>query len=148
MNRFALAVFLAVVLGILSLGTARADQTITFRVPVQLSNLYADVKKFSVGCTLRNSANPLATYAFGRADPVVTKAYNGIVNVPVNVPDSVAPQVDSWTCEIHFFASGPGCTPTVNAPVNACKAKAGTPLVTKVQGALTPVGGGRLKLPK
>ena len=42
---------------------ASAEQTITFSVPVKLSNLYSDVKTFSVGCNLRNTANPAASYA-------------------------------------------------------------------------------------
>ena len=124
--------------GLLSLQatTVLADQTVTFKVPVQLSNIYADVKSFSVGCTLRNKLNPLVNYAYGRTDTSVSKSYNATVSVPVVVPDSVAAQVDSWDCAIHLSTGGPGCAPAVDAPVNACKAKAGTQLVTKVGGKL------------
>ena len=115
-----------------------ADQTITFNVPVKLTNLYSDVKTFSVSCNMRNTANPLVSYAHGRKDISVSKTYNGTVAVPVPVPDSIAPQVNAWSCEIALYHSGAGmgCTPTANATVSACKAKAGTQLVTKVQGSL------------
>jgi len=117
---------------------ASAEQTITFSVPVKLSNLYSDVKTFSVGCNLRNTANPAASYAHGRTDIGVSKNYSSTVAVPVKAPDSVASQVNAWSCEIHLFHSGAGtgCTPVMGAPVNACKAKAGTQLVTRVQGSL------------
>ncbi|MCZ7654987.1 MAG: hypothetical protein M5R42_12940 [Rhodocyclaceae bacterium] len=82
---------LILVTALLAPSAAFAEQTITFKVPVQLSNLYADVKKFSVGCTLRNKANPLATYAFDRTDLEVNKSYSGTVSVTVNVPDSLSP---------------------------------------------------------
>jgi hypothetical protein len=128
---------LATVLALLGT-SAFAEQTVTFHVPVKLLNMYSDVKTFAVGCNLRNTANPLASYAFGRTDINISQKYNAIVAVPVKVPDSVASQVNSWSCEITLFNSGAGmgCTPAVNAPVNACKAKAGSELVTKVQGSL------------
>ncbi len=114
---------------------ARAEQTITFNVPVQLSNLYSDVKSFSVGCNLRKKAQ-LGSYAYGRTDINISKNYSGTVAVPVKVPDSVASQVDSWSCGISLFHVGGGCSPAENAPLNACKAKTGAPLITEVQGSL------------
>lgn len=136
MSRIRVLPRLAAVLLALPAAGSPADQTLTFNVPVQLANLYADVKTFSVGCTLRNKTNPLATYAFGRTDLGINKSYGGTVSVPVVVPDSVASQVDSWDCTIYLFHGGPGCQPAYDSPVNACKAKAGTPLVTKVEGKL------------
>jgi len=117
--------------------TVLAEQTIVFKVPVQLANLSADVKKFSVGCTLRNKKdNPLANYAFGRTDLDVSKAYSGTVTVDVNVSDNAAAQVDSWDCTVYLFQSGQGCLPTFDATDSACRAKAGTQLVNKVEGTL------------
>jgi hypothetical protein len=37
---------------------ALAEQTITFKVPVQLSNLHSDVKKFSVSCHAAQQEQP------------------------------------------------------------------------------------------
>ena len=115
-----------------------AEQTITFKVPVQLSNLYSDVKKFSVQCTLRNKANPAANYASDRTDLEVSKAFSGSVSVAVKVPDSVATEVNAWDCSIVLFhaGAGPGCTPAPDSPVAACKTKADATSVTKVQGTL------------
>ncbi|MBV6475295.1 MAG: hypothetical protein KJZ92_02885 [Rhodocyclaceae bacterium] len=115
---------------------ALAEQTITFKVPVQLSNLHSDVKKFSVSCTLRNKANPLATYAFDRTDLEVNKNFSGTVSVNMKVPDSVATEVNAWDCTVLLFHAGGGCAPAPDSPIAACKTKAGAPSVTKVQGTL------------
>ncbi|MBZ0133311.1 MAG: hypothetical protein M9884_06070 [Rhodocyclaceae bacterium] len=127
---------LILVTALLAPSAAFAEQTITFKVPVQLSNLYADVKKFSVGCTLRNKANPLATYAFDRTDLEVNKSYSGTVSVTVNVPDSIAAEVNAWDCAVHLFHAGGGCAPAPDSPIAACKTKGGATLVSKVQGTL------------
>lgn len=145
MTRQIIAACLVAALAGLTAIPAHADQTITFRVPVRLTKIYPDVKKFVVSCTLRHTSNMAANYGFGRADLSINKSYIGTVNVPVKVPDSVATQVNAWTCEVGLFHNGPACTPAVNSPVAACKAKAGTQLVTKVQGQLVLVGAGRLK---
>lgn len=117
---------------------ALAEQTITFKVPVQLSNLYSDVKKLSVGCTLRNKSNPAASYAFDRTDLEISKNFSGTVSVAVKVPDSIASEVNAWDCVVYLFhaGSGSGCTPAPDSPFPACKTKAGTQPVTKVQGGL------------
>jgi hypothetical protein len=127
----------ATILMLLGAG-AMADQTVNFKVPVKLANLYPDVKSFSVGCRVTTSANPVSNWASGRTDINVTQTYDNTVNVAVTVPDSVASQVNYWVCEISLFhtGAGMGCTPTTSATVNACKAKAGTQLVTKVEGPL------------
>ena len=135
-NRFYLLIIFLVLFGA---NIARADQTITFKVPVKLNNLYADVKSFSASCRVTTAANPSAAWASGRTDINVSKNYDGIVDVPVKVPDSAASEVNYWVCEIYLFSTGAGsgCTPKVDAPSSACKAKAGTQLVTKVEGPLS-----------
>lgn len=129
---------LAFIAALLAPSATFAEQTITFKVPVQLSNLYSDVNKFSVQCTLRNKANPLATYAFDRTDLEVSKNFNGTVSVNVKVPDSIAAEVNAWDCTIGLFhvGAGMGCTPAPDSPIPACKTKEGVPSVTKVQGTL------------
>jgi len=134
--RFYLLIIFVVLFGA---NNASADQTITFKVPVKLNNLYADVKSFSASCRVTTAANPIILWAFGRTDINVSKSYDGIVDVPVKVPDSAASEVNYWVCEISLFSTGAGngCTPKVDASTSACKAKAGTQLVTKVEGPLS-----------
>ena len=118
--------------------TAIADQTIMFKVPVKLNNLYADVKSFSASCKVTKADNPNTLWTHGRTDINVSKNYDGIVDVPVTVPDSIASEMNYWVCEIALFhtSAASGCTPKVDASTSACKAKAGTQLVTRVEGPL------------
>jgi hypothetical protein len=134
--RFYLLIIFLVLFGV---NTASADQAITFKVPVKLNNLYTDVKSFSASCRVTTAANPAVLWAFGRTDINVSKNYDGIVDVPVKVPDSVASEVNYWVCEISLFhtGAGNGCTPKVDASTSVCKAKAGTQLVTRVEGPLS-----------
>lgn len=134
--RFYLLIVFLVLFGA---NNASADQTITFKVPVKLNNLYADVKSFSASCRVTTAANPAVQWAQGRTDINVSKNYDGIVDVPVKVLDSAASEVNYWVCEIYLFSTGAGngCTPKVDASTNACKAKAGTQLVTRVEGPLS-----------
>ena len=120
-----------------------ADQTVNFRVPVKLNKLYSDVKSFSIGCRVTKSTSQSTSYAYGRHDiNILGKGqYNGVVSVAVKVPDSISTQVDYWVCEVYLFrvSAGNGCKPTYNASVQACRAKNGTQLVTKVQGPLKSI---------
>lgn len=143
--RFYVLIIMMVLFGA---NTARADQTITFKVPVKLTNLYADVKSFSAQCRVTKAANPNSAWAVGRTDINVSKNYDGIVDVSVPVPDSVAVEVDYWVCEIYLFSTGvgSGCTPKVDASTNSCKAKAGTQLVTKVEGPLSKTSSSILQI--
>ncbi|MCC7461327.1 MAG: hypothetical protein IT480_02565 [Gammaproteobacteria bacterium] len=125
----------AIIMAMLAPALAWAEQQITFNVPVQLSSLHKDVKTFSVQCTVRSKANPMAGHGFDRTDLPVDKAYSGTVSVTVKVGDSAAAQVDSWDCSIFLFAPQ-GCTPAPDSPLAACKTKSGAPLVTKVSGKL------------
>jgi hypothetical protein len=117
-----------------------AEQTVTLRVPVKLENLYPDVKSFSIGCRLTKSSSPSTNYAGGRKDiNILGKGkYHGMVSVPIKVPDSISTIVNYWVCNIYLFrvsASG-GCKPSYNTAVKACRAKAGSQLVTTVKGRL------------
>lgn len=125
-----------VIAAMLTPPTALAEQTITFKVPVQLSNLHSDVKKFSVQCHLRNKNSPAASAAFDRTDLEVNKNFSGTVSVNMKVPDSVATEVNAWDCTVLLFHAGGGCAPAPDSPIAACKTKAGAPSVTKVQGTL------------
>jgi hypothetical protein len=125
-----------VIAAMLTPPAALAEQTITFKVPVQLSNLHSDVKKFSVQCHLRNKNSPAASAAFDRTDLEVNKNFSGTVSVNMKVPDSVATEVNAWDCTVLLFHAGGGCAPAPDSPIAACKTKAGAPSVTKVQGTL------------
>jgi len=118
---------------------AWADQTVTLNVPVKLSNLYSDVKTFSVGCKVQRSQSNSGSMGYGRVDlPVSNGGYNGTVHVKVTVPDSYVPEAKYWSCDLYLFHTGVGngCKPEFNSNTPACKAKAGTQLVNHIEGAL------------
>jgi hypothetical protein len=138
---FAAGVVAAAVMGA---GPARADQVVTFNVPVSLSHLYSDVKSLSVQCRVNETAGP-GGLAFNRTDlPVTNGTFHGTVQVKVAIPDSMVSQAKVWTCLLYLFPAG--CIPAFNSNVNACKAKEGTQLVTEVSGPLTAQGAAGLRV--
>ncbi|HKK05965.1 MAG TPA: hypothetical protein VKA50_08970 [Gammaproteobacteria bacterium] len=137
-HRIVIALGGAVVMA-LSAWPAWAEQTVTLNVPVKLSNLYSDVKTFSVGCKIQKSQSVAGALSYGRVDlPVSNGGYNGTVHVKVSVPDSYVAQAKYWSCTLYLFhaGAGNGCKPEVNAAAPACKAKPGTQLVNHIEGPL------------
>jgi hypothetical protein len=123
-------------LGLVAAPAARAEQDLTFQVPVKVQNLHPDVKSISVGCKV------LPAGVFGRADvPVVGNAYNKTVSVKLKMADSQWAEAKTYHCALYLMpASGNGWTPTQGPGVAEAQAKAGTPFVPAVEGPVFPKG--------
>jgi len=115
---------------------ARADQVVTFRVPVTLQNLHPGVAKFAVACELR----PMKTSA--RTDqPVVNRAFSGTVEVKLSVTDAESLSATGYGCSLFLYpGDGSGYAPTQHQDLGtpAIHAKPGTPFKVVVEGPLAP----------
>ncbi len=85
------------------------DQTVTIRVPVQLKKMYPDLENISVGCELLNaSQQPIQldalptpwAYAFA---PVADGAFDGIVEVSIDLTNEQFAAAKTYTCRLHVF---------------------------------------------
>lgn len=124
---------------VMAAAPALAEQSVTFTVPVSVSNLYSGVHDVSISCEITPGASDPTDLAFNRVDmPPRNRGYHGTVRMVVKVPDEHLSQARWWICEVDLFYTGGtmGCMPSYTSTNPACKAKPGTRLVTRASGPL------------
>ena len=116
---------------------ALAGQVVTLRVPVTLHGLHPEIAKLVVGCYITPAG------AYNRTEvPVVQRAFNGTVEVKVEVTDAQSQSATGDKCKLALHpVAGAGWTPAQgsNAPPQA-QAKPGSWFKVHVEGPLPPAG--------
>jgi hypothetical protein len=127
-------------------GTPAWAAQFTFKVPVTLSDLHADVEAARVNCRVEAGAI-MGTGSTQLGRPSGGKIQQEALVTVVVEPAPLKPTPGKWICTLTLVVKGaPGPAahippvPSYNHPVIGLRAKAGTPLVTQVEGTLVVPG--------
>lgn len=140
LGRHALAVAAALLLMLLPVPGAWAAD-ITFKVPVNLSDLHPDVEAARVSCRVESKAG-MVTGSTQVGPPSGGKIQrDATVTVSLDPAPAKFGGTAKWICVLTLVAKGVSPhvmpVPTYTHPRLPLRARAGTPLVTQVEGVLT-----------
>ena len=112
------------------------SQTITFNVPVKLQNIHPDITKPLIDCTLVAKDGGTITHALKYIPISGGGNFTGPIQVAVTASQGEVDIAVGWYCQLWLYPqAGTGYEPKPQGSgLPLQQAKAGTPLVYKVEG--------------